>query len=494
MTTIPSAPATSALTREELAPLPGSDDAPPRTPDPLDFPGYAAKLETLDDAESVGTGLIELAGEQVVVAIGDFSYLGGSMGQVHGDRVAAAMAVALERRLPFLAVISSGGARMQEGMVSLMQMARATEGVRRLRAAGLPVLAHFTHPTTGGVHASYGAAADIVIADEGATVGFAGPRVAEAFIGEPIGDDSHTAETAHEAGLVDQLTPEGQARAQLTAWIELVHPARRDGPLPAAAHVPEPTIEHDAWDAVQAARHDDRPSGRDLLAEVFDAHLELHGDRAGADDAAAISAVARLGERRVVVLGFDRRGGGDGSHGSSGRPTAAGFRKLRRGAELAARWGMPLVTLIDTSGADPSPESDLDGLAVAISETFIATLDVPAPTIAVVTGEGGSGGALAIGACDRLLMQDDAVFEVIAPEGAASILHRDAGRAEEVAPRLRPTASDLRELGVCDRIVPGPITFDPATAARALRDELAATLADLDADPDRLDARRRRYG
>lgn len=155
-----------------------------------------------------------------------------------------------------------------------------------------------------------------------------------------------------------------------------------------------------------------------------------------------------------------------------------------RGAYLAARRGLPLVMLIDTSDADPPPGSDRDGLAVAISETFIATLSVAAPIVAIVTDEGDSGGALAIGACDRLLMQDDAVFEVITPEGAASILHRDASRAEEVAPRLRPTASNLRGLGVCDPIVPRPTTFEPATAGTALRAELVATLADLDADPE----------
>jgi acyl-CoA carboxylase subunit beta len=135
---------------------------------------------------------------------------------------------------------------------------------------------------------------------------------------------------------------------------------------------------------------------------------------------------------------------------------------------LARRSGLPVVTFIDTAGADPSPESDRAGLANAIAETFVATLSVEQPTVAVVTGEGGSGGALALGCTDRLLMQDDAVFEVIAPEGAAAILHRDASRAEEVAPMLRPTASDLRRLGIADRVLPGPTTHDPGAATAAL--------------------------
>ncbi|MFA9430401.1 carboxyl transferase domain-containing protein [Egicoccus sp. AB-alg2] len=483
------------LRREDLRPLPVATAATTGRPDPLGFPGYADKLADLADRdESVAVGLATLGGEDVVVALGDFTFLGGSMGQVHGDRVAQAMAVALERRLPFLAVTASGGARMQEGMVSLVQMARAAEGVRRLRDAGLPVLAHFTHPTTGGVHASYGALADVVVADEGATVGFAGPRVVEAFTGEPVGEDSHTAEAALRAGLVDQVAVDGDAPILLADWVQLLHPARRHGPLPAADHVEEPVVEHDAWQAVRAARRPDRPSARDLLAEVFDDHLEVRGDRAGEDDPAVVAAVARLGQRRVMVLGFDRRGVADAPGRRPGQPTAAGFRKLRRAAELARRWDLPLVTFVDTPGADPSPDSDRAGLAAAIAETFVAVLSVPAPTVAVVTGEGGSGGALAIGACDRLLMQDDAVFEVIAPEGAASILHRDPTRAEEVAPLLKPTASELRRLRICDRVVPGPTTFDAHTAATALRAELAATLADLDGQPDRLARRHQRYG
>jgi acyl-CoA carboxylase subunit beta len=484
------------LLANDLQPLPTPSAA--TATDPIGFPGYADKIDrarerTGRDA-SVAVGIAELGGERVVAAVAEFDFLGGSMGQEHGERVAHAMAAALELELPFVAVTASGGARMQEGMVSLVQMSRMAEGVRRLRAAGIPVLAHFTSPTTGGVHASYGALADVIVADTGATVGFAGPRVVEAFTGSPVGDDSHTAEAALASGLIDEVADADDADARLAAWVRLLHPARRRGALPDAAHVDEPVIEPDAWDAVRRARRPDRPSARDLLAEAFDEHLELHGDRAGEDDPAVVSAVARLGDRSVMVVGFDRRGRADQPERRPGQPTAAGFRKARRAAELAERWGLPLVTFIDTPGADPSPRSDRSGLAVSIAETFVATLGVQAPTVAVVTGEGGSGGALALGCTDRLLMQDDSVFVIIAPEGAAAILHRDPTRAEEVARMLKPTATELRRLGIIDRVLPGPTTHDPATAATALRAELSATLADLDADPDRLASRDARYG
>ena len=505
---------TSTRTAPSFAtvPLVALPDGPPLPADrdPLRFPGYAAKVTELGDDESLEVGTVRLgdvaagvlhADAEVVVARGRFDVLGGSMGTVHGDRLAHATEVARARRLPLVTVTSSGGARMQEGMRSLVQMARAAEAVRRLRHAGVPVLAQLTHPTTGGVYASYGSLADVTVAVAGATVGFAGPRVVEAFTGEAVGDDSHTAEAARDAGLIDLVADTAGADAAIARWASLLHPAHRGGQVPDAEHVEEPTVEHDAWDAVRRARRPDRPSARDLLDGVFDDHVELHGDRVGgADDPAVVTALARLGARTVAVVGFDRRGArapGTGRGAQPGRPgqaTAAGYRQLQRTLRLAARHELPVVALVDTPGADPSPPSDRDGLAVAIAETFVACLDVPGPTVAVVTGEGGSGGALAIAATDRLLQQDDAVFEVIAPEGAAAILHRDPTRAGAVADALAPTATQLRALGIVDRILPGPTTFDVVTAATALRAELCATLRELDADPDRRDHRVRRYG
>jgi acyl-CoA carboxylase subunit beta len=494
MSPAPDADVQEGLRPTDLHPL----EAPPPATDPLGFPGYPDQLRRAQQRagvdESVAVGTVELGGAEVVAAIGVFDFLGGSMGQEHGERVATAMAVAAERGLPFVASTASGGARMQEGMFSLTQMSRASEGMRRLRAAGVPTFTLLRHPTTGGVFASYASLADVVLAQAGATVGFAGPRVVETVTGEAVGDDSHTAETALAAGLVDDVVDPAEATARLAAWVGLLHGQRRGGALPTATRPDGSDVAYEAWDAVRRARDPQRPTSRQLLGRVFDEHVELRGDRAGEDDPVAVAAVARLGGRSVLVVGFDRHACAPGETRLVGQPSAAGYRKLGRAARLAQRHGLPLVSLIDTPGADPSPASERGGVAGAIAETFVHVLDVEAPTVAVVTGEGGSGGALALGCTDRLVMQDDAVFAVIAPEGAASILHRDPGRAEEVAPRLRPTAADLRGLGIADRVLPGPTTVDAGTATAALRDELAVTLAELDADPRRLARRRGRYG
>jgi acetyl-CoA carboxylase carboxyl transferase subunit beta len=484
---------TSGVGREELRPL--GIELPPASDDPLDFPGYRAKLAAVrkdGNAHAVDVGILTLGDVEVVAARGRFDVLAGSMGRTHGSFIATAMAYAREHLLPFVALTSSGGARMQEGMLSLLQMVRAAEGIRALREAGVPTLSHLGNPSTGGVFASYGSLSDVVLADPDATVGFAGPRVAEAITGTPVGPDSHHGRAAFANGLVDGLAAPDEAPSHLAAWAQLLHPARRHGALPKVAVSEHATVELDAVEVVRRVRAAGRPSARTLLHAVFDGAIELSGDRAGGVDAVAIAAVARLGDRSVVVIGFDRDA--INLHGRRGLPGPTAFRTVQRALTLAQRHGLPVVSIIDTSGADPSPASEALGVAQAIAETFVATLSVDAPTIGVVTGEGGSGGALAIGATDRLLIQDDAFFSVISPEGAATILHRDPSRAEDVVGHLRLRAQDLHELGIVDGVLPGPTTAGPERAAAALRERIVTTLAEFDHDGERLARRRERYG
>ncbi len=488
-----SAAGASGIGRDELLPL----DIPlsPAVDDPLGFPGYREKLAAVrveGNVHAVDVGILTLGEVEVVVARGRFDVLAGSMGRTHGSFIATAMAHAREHRMPFVALTSSGGARMQEGMLSLVQMARAAEGIRALREAGVPSITHLGHPSTGGVFASYGSLADVVLADPEATIGFAGPRVAESVTGSPVGADSHHGRSAHANGLVDALAAPGEARERLTVWAELLHPARRHGPLPSVARSQTPTVLLDAVDVVARTRAAGRPSARQLLTDVFDQAVELSGDRAGGADRVAVAAIARLGARTVVVVGFDRDA--VGIHGRRGMPGPAAFRTVQRALTLARRHDLPVISFIDTNGADPSPASEAGGVATSIAETFVATLSVDAPTVGVVMGEGGSGGALAIGATDRLLIQDDAFFSVISPEGAATILHRDPTRADDVVGHLRLRAHDLLELGIVDDVLPGPTTSDAVRAAAAIRERIVTTLEALDADAERLVRRRARYG
>ncbi len=440
-----------------LMPLVEEWDSHLASGDPLAFPGYEAKLDGLDH-ESVRTGLVDLSGTRVVLIEGDFDVIGGSMGLVHGEKVVRAFDRATEVRLPVVVVTRSGGARMQEGMVSLIQMARTTAAARRHRAAGLLSLAVHRSPTTGGVLASYGSLADLRVVEAGATIGFAGPRVVQQTTGEDVADRSHDADTAFGAGLVDDVV-DGDAAA--LDWVRaalgidpvpLVVEAPPGGPAPDPAAEPNP-----AWHAVLAARHRGRPSGIHVAAAASTSWVELG---IGVDPALR-TALAAVGGRWVVVVACDRYAG-------SGRPGPAGFRLAQRGIHLAGRLGIPVVTFVDTPGAEPGSTAENDDIAGEIARTFAAMAEVPTATISVCVGEGGSGGARALAAADRLLLQDEAVFSVIGPEGAAAILHRDATRAPEVAPLLRLTSADLVELGIVDGTVPDGVDDTVAAVCREL--------------------------
>ena len=427
----------------ELHPFIEEWDIGLRSGDPLGFPGYADRLAE-QAGESVRTGRTDHA----VLVLSDFDVFGGSMGVVHGTKVVRAIDRAIELGLPLVVEVRSGGARMQEGMVSLIQMGRTAAAMGRLRDAGLASVSVLRNPTTGGVIASYASLCDVVGAEADGTIGFAGPRVAEAFTGESVAGRSHTAETALAAGLVDFVGDEAALRSWAEAALGIVEAPLATRPLPwevAKADSPAVSGSGRAWDEVLAARDPARPTGIDVAAALVDSWTEL-----ASTDATLRAGLATVAGRRVVVVAEDRYAG-------AGRPGPAAFRLVQRAVALAERLHLPIVTLIDTPGAEPGSDAELGGLAREIAETFVALVGVTVPTVGVWVGEGGSGGALALGVTDRLFMQEHAIFSVIGPEGAAAILHRDSARAPEVAEQLRLTSADLLDLGIVDAVVPDAI-------------------------------------
>lgn len=418
--------------------------------DPLDFPGYAARRRDLaTSGEAVRTGRTA----RYAFVEGRFDVLGGSMGAAVGEKVVRAYDRARELGLPMVVVSSSGGARMQEGMVSLVQMARTAAAARRHADAGLLSLALYRSPTTGGVYASYASLVDVRAAHPRATIGFAGPRVAEGTLGRPLPPQSHSAGWAYQHGHLDELVEEGDE----AAWVEVVLGVR-DRPLPTRplpAPV-EPPLAEAAWGEVLRARATGRPTGIDRAARLCSSWAELRGT-----DPTVRAGLATVAGRRCVVVASDRY------HGA-GRPSPAAFRLAQRAVALAGRIGVPVVTLVDTPGADPSAEAEADGIGPEIARTFAAFDACPTPIVSVCVGEGGSGGALALAHADRMLMVEHSIWSVIAPEGAAAILERDVARAPEVASLLRLTTSDMVDLGIVDEIVEDTQAAIDAAVARAL--------------------------
>ncbi len=433
-------------------------------PDPLGWPDYdarrheAAERTGVDEAVVAVEATIAGSGARAVLVAWEFDFLGGSMSSVVGAIVAGAFDHARERALPVVLLPSTGGARMQEGMVSLVQMAATSVAAEQHADAGLLQVSVLRDPTTGGVFASHANLADVLLVEPGATVGFAGPRVAEAMTGGPLPDGSHTARGALAAGLVDAVVPRPDlpaTLARLLSWSAAATPADATPP-PQGRRTPT----GDAWTEVERSRAHDRPRTPAYLT-ALEIGGELRGDRAGTDDPTVRVVLARWAGTPVVVIGMDR--GVD-----EGRVTPGGYRKAWRGLRLADRLGVPVVTLVDTAGADASASSEAGGIAHHIARTFTEVLRVRVPVVSLVIGEGGSGGALALAVGDRLLIEEHATFSVIGPEGAAAILYRDAARAPEVAALLKPTARDLAELGIADEVVAEPEGVAVASARAAV--------------------------
>ncbi|HEY3144567.1 MAG TPA: carboxyl transferase domain-containing protein [Acidimicrobiales bacterium] len=413
--------------------------------DPLEFPGYAQRLAEAGSDESVRTGRTD--GYAFVDS--RFEIHGGTLGAAAGEKVVRAYDRARDLRLPMVVTTRTGGARVQEGMVALVQLVRTAAAAERHADAGLLSLGIYGSPTTGGVFVSYASLVDLRAAHPSATIGFAGPRVAEGTLGTRLPPGSHTARSLYDQGLLDELVDPGDE----AVWIDVAL-GRMLRPLPTR---PLPVMNDlevsGAWGEVLRARAIGRPSGIDRAARLCRSWSELRGD-----DPTVRAGLATIAGRRCVVIATDRY------HGQ-GRPVPGGYRLAQRAVGLAGRLGLPVVTLVDTPGADPSPEAELDGVGIELARTFAAFASCPTPVVSVCVGEGGSGGALALCCGDRLLISEHAIFSVIGPEGAAAILERDPTKAPEVAERLRLTSSDLVDLGIADEVIPdGQDALDLAVA------------------------------
>jgi acyl-CoA carboxylase subunit beta len=454
-----------------------------------------------------GTAAID--GYPLVIVGIDFAFIGGSMGAAVGESITRAAELALETRTPLLAVSASGGARMQEGCVSLMQMVKTSQAIARLGEEGVLYVSLLTDPTYGGVSASYATLGDILIAEPGAHIGFAGPSVIEQTIRQQLPDGFQTAAFLLEHGMLDLVEPRENLRRALRGILEHSSRAEAARGRPGktnAARLPEtdglPPISepgesaaNDPWNSVALARRLDRPRTLDYIGFVFDSFHELHGDRSFREDAAIVAGLASLGELAVVVIGHQKgHTTNEMMERNFGMSSPEGYRKGMRLMRYAARFGMPIVTLVDTPGAYPGIGAEERGQSNAIAESIMLMSRLPVPMVTVVTGEGGSGGALALAAADRVLMMENSYYSVISPEGCSTILFKDASAAEQAARALRITGRDLLALGVMDGVVPEPAGGaheDPAAAGANLKAAIVSSMRELlETDASELVARR----
>jgi acetyl-CoA carboxylase carboxyl transferase subunit beta len=466
--------------------------------DPLGFVDsqpYTARIDAnrkksgVLEAAIYGTGTI--GGYPVVFCALDFTFLGGSMGSVVGEKVARAIELGARTRTPVIVCSSSGGARMQEGTLSLMQMAKTSAALALLAEAGVPYFSLLADPTYGGVSASFATLGDLILCEPKAKVGFAGPQVIEQTIRQKLPDGFQTAEFLMEKGQIDLIVP----RAELPNMFKKLlgyHDRRPVAATPPAASAEsrEESPKADsrsAWESVQLARLGERPNFREYVDLIFDSFTELHGDRSFRDDLAIVGGLGTLAGRSVMVVGHSKgRGTKESVERNFGMPHPEGYRKALRLMQYAGRLGLPLVTLIDTPGAYPGIQAEERNQSEAIARNLLVMSRLPVPIVCTIIGEGGSGGALALGVGDRVLMLENGIYSVISPEGCATILFRDAASAPRAAEASRLTARELRKLGVADELVPEPAggaQTDPAATAAALKDAIVRNLAALSAKP-----------
>lgn len=455
--------------------------------DPLHYPDYQSKIRSLQEKlnidEAVTCGAGNIHGERAVICVCDGRFLMGSMGAVTGEKITRAMERATREKLPVIIFTCSGGARMQEGMVSLMQMAKTSGALKRHAKAGLLYISVLTDPTTGGVTASFAMLGDVILAEPGALVGFAGPRVIEQTIRQKLPEGFQRAEFLLEHGLIDGIVEREELKDTLARLIVMhrqVEP--KEGLIPNRRKKTEIQEESrsqekvSAWERVQRARAQDRPGAMDYIREIFKDFLELHGDRHFADDGAVVGGIGYFDGCPVTVIGQQKgKTTKENITRNFGMPSPEGYRKALRLMKQAEKFRRPIICFVDTPGAFCGMEAEERGQGEAIARNLFEMSDLTVPVLSIVIGEGGSGGALALAVGNEVWMMENATYTILSPEGFASIMWKDAGKAPKAAERMRVTAEELKELGIIEKIIREPQPANPQNVgkiAEAMQEEI----------------------
>ena len=480
---------------------------------PVNYKGYPEKVQALQEKtglkEAVVTGKGKINGRDTVIAVCDGRFLMASMGWAVGEKITRAVERATEEKLPVIIFACSGGARMQEGITSLMQMAKTSAALERHSKAGLLYVSVLTEPTTGGVTASFAMLGDIILAEPGALIGFAGPRVIEQTLRQKLPKGFQRAEFLVEHGFVDDIVRRENLRETLGKILEIhavswktENRIRTDAaelhhssdPGSDSENLTNDKCDSDrgdsnpaginpyltAWDRVQISRKIDRPSGSDYIEALFTDFMEFHGDRNYGDDKAIIGGIAKFHGKPVTVI-VQEKGTNTKENiaHNFGMPMPEGYRKALRLMKQAEKFQRPVICFVDTPGAFCGIEAEERGQGEAIARNLWELAGLKTPVLSIVTGEGGSGGALALAAGDQVWMLENSIYSILSPEGFASILWKDSTKAKEAAAVMKLTASDLYEKGIIEQVIPEPENLTPESmwqVAERLNDKICTFL------------------
>lgn len=450
---------------------------------PLNMPAYEEKLQAARESTSLTEGVIigecKINGIEAVIGVVDSKFMMGSMGQVYGERITLAVEEATKRKLPVVIFACSGGARMQEGIISLMAMQKTSSALKRHSDAGNLFISVLTDPTYGGVTASFAMLGDLILAEPGAKIGFAGPRTIEQTIGQKLPEGFQTAEFQLEHGFVDAIIERKNMKETLTMLLKnhKVHSKMAQAAALAGKQMNflkrmDSTLQRETreaneaakgpqlntlspWEKVQTVRKPNRLGTRDYIEALFDDFFELHGDRAVGDDAAIVAGIASFNGQPVTVIGVEKGHElNEMMRANFGMPGPQGYRKAIRLMKQAEKFNRPVITFVNTPGAYPGKEAEEHGQGTLIAESIYEMSSLKIPALSIIIGEGGSGGALAIASGNEVWALENSIYSILSPEGFAAILWKDGKRAEEAAAIMKITAQDLLQLGIIDSIIP----------------------------------------
>lgn len=433
---------------------------------PLNDNEYAKKLVNTTEKyklnDAVITGEININNFHTAIGVMDTRYMMASMGQVVGEKVTRLFERATKKKIPVVMFCCSGGARMQEGIISLMQMVKTAAAVKRHSDVGLLFISVLTNPTMGGVTASFAMLADILLAEKEAMIGFAGPRVIEQNTGVKLPEGFQTAEFQLTHGFIDNIISRSDMREYLSKLIMLHSKSRKHITyhklLNFGNSLDSNLIELNAWKIVKKARSIKRPTSIEYINKIFDNFTEFHGDKTLNDDHAIVGGIASIYGEPITVIGHQKgkKSLEEAMYRNWGMPSPSGYRKCLRLMKQAVKFKRPIICFLDTVGAACGIEAEEQGQGYVIADILREASTFEVPILSIIHGEGGSGGALALGVANEIWILENAVYSILTPEGYASILWKDTTKADEAAELMKMTSSDLYRLQVVDKVFHEP--------------------------------------
>ena len=474
------------------------------TENPLHMIGYPDKIKALQDKtkldEAVITGKARIGENEVALMVMDGRFLMASMGEVVGEKIARGVERATKEKLPVIIFTCSGGARMQEGMTSLMQMAKTSAALKRHSDAGLLYITVLTDPTTGGVTASFAMLGDIILSEPKALIGFAGPRVIEQTIHKKLPKGFQRSEFLLKHGFIDKIVERKDMKtvleqiltmhrlttkhsgivkntgavSEINTDLNTVNPSSKREDVQAVSNKnagksrkqklslaqKKRAGEKTAWERVLTSREKDRPVGEDYIYGLFEEFIEFHGDRNFGDDAAICGGIAYFQGKPVTVIAqMKGKSTAENIARNFGMPEPEGYRKALRLMKQAEKFHRPIICFVDTPGAFCGMEAEERGQGEAIARNLYEMSALKTPILSVLIGEGGSGGALAMAVADEVWILENAVYSILSPEGYAAILWKDGSQAARAAKAMKLTSYDLYKAGFVEKIILEPEVY-----------------------------------